>query len=123
VEEVGGKVMTFKKYKLTDETIAVAGRTLHRVKALREIHSIGVKVGDLGGFVECEHNLSHMGTSWIAGNALVFDDARVCGAAQVFDDARVYGNALVFDDARVYGNALVFDDARVCGAGEEKGKL
>lgn len=48
-----------KKYILTDETIKVNGKTLYRIKALREFSN--VKAGDLGGFVESESNLSHDG--------------------------------------------------------------
>lgn len=48
--------MTNKKYELTDETIIIDGKTLHRIKALRSFGSV-VK-GELGGFVECEANLS-----------------------------------------------------------------
>ena len=45
-----------KKYRLTDETINVNGRILHRIEALRDFY--GVKKGDKGGFVEKEENLS-----------------------------------------------------------------
>ena len=41
-----------KKYKLTEETINVNGRTLYRIEALRDFND--VKKGDKGGFVEDE---------------------------------------------------------------------
>ena len=44
------------KYKLTDETIKYLGRTLHRIEAIRTFRN--VKIGDKGGFIESEHNLS-----------------------------------------------------------------
>jgi hypothetical protein len=93
--------LTAKKYEFTGETKVVFGRTLYRIRALVAIERFGVKVGDIGGFVEKEENLSHSGDAWVYGNAEVFGDARV------FDDARVYGNAEVFGDAKVYGNAMI----------------
>lgn len=36
-----------KKYELTDQTINVDGRTLHRIKALRDFSD--VQAGELGG--------------------------------------------------------------------------
>ena len=114
-----------KKYELTDETIKWYGKTLHRIKALKDFGNI--KEGDLGGYIEKEDNLSHNNDCWICGNAQVFGNAEVYGNAQVFGNAEVYGNTQVFGDAEVYGNAqvfgsadvfgnaLVFGDAEVCG--------
>lgn len=48
-----------KKYELTDQTIDVDGRTLHRIKALRDFSD--VLAGELGGWIEKEENLSHAG--------------------------------------------------------------
>ena len=90
-----------RKYEFTGETRNWVGRTLHRIRAVRDFGD--VKAGDLGGWIEIESNLSHDGDAW------------VCGNARVFGKARVYGNAEVYGDARVYGNALVCGDARVCG--------
>ena len=68
-----------KKYKLTDETINVDGRTLYRIEALRDFGY--VKKGDKGGFIEKEDNLSQNGNCWVYGNAKVYDDA------VIYDDA------------------------------------
>ena len=81
-----------KKYELTDETKIFFDRTLHRIKALRDIGE-DVKTGDLGGWIEKESNLSHDGDAWVYGNAKVY------GNAQVYGDAKVYGNAKVCDNA------------------------
>ena len=62
-----------KKYELTDETIDVSGTTLHRIKALKDFGN--VKKGELGGYVESEHNLSQEGNCWVCGNAKVCGDA------------------------------------------------
>lgn len=128
-----------KKYELTEETKAVAGRILYKIKALVDIEEYGVKAGDFGGFVESENNLSHYGTCWIADDALVFGEAKVeydaivsgkaqvRGFAHIGGNARIADNALVFcfahiyDDACVYGHAKVADNAEVYGAAQVYG--
>lgn len=107
-----------KKYELTDIKIKVFGKTLFRIKALRDIKRFYVKKGDLGGYIEKEKNLGHDGDAWVYGNARVYDDAEVFGNAWVCDNAMVYGNARVCGDAWVCDNARVYDNARVCGDAE-----
>ena len=69
-----------KKFELTSEFITnIFGKKLFRIKALVEFGN--VNVGDLGGYIEKESNLSHDGDAWVYGNA------EVCG------NAKVYGNA------------------------------
>ena len=46
------------KYKLTNETQTYQDSTLYRIESLVDIPSIGVRKGDLGGWVESESNLS-----------------------------------------------------------------
>ena len=89
-----------KKYKLTTETLQFAGRTLHRIKAVKDFDSI--KAGEFGGWIENEKNLSQDDNAWIYGDAMVFDNAEVYGNAEVFDNAKVYGNAEVKGDAKVH---------------------
>ena len=108
-----------KKYELTEETFTVFGKTLYRIRAVRDFGS--VKTGEFGGYIEKEENLSHFGNAWISGDAWVYGDARVSGNAWIYGDARVSGNARVFGnawvsgDARVSGNARVFGNAWVSG--------
>ena len=68
-----------KKYKFTGETKQVdllfRTATLHRIKAVAEFGI--VKVGDLGGWIEKEENLSHEGKAWVCGNAEVWGDAKI----------------------------------------------
>ena len=59
------------KYELTNETREFIGLTLYRIRALKDVPSIEVKSGDLGGFIEKESNLSQEGNAWVAGNAQV----------------------------------------------------
>ena len=104
-----------KKYEFTDETIKIGDDTLYRIRALIDIPVIGVKVGDLGGFIEKEKNLSHEGYAWVSEDALVSEDAWVSENACVYGNARVSENACVYGNAQVYGNALVFGNAQVYG--------
>ena len=75
-----------KKYEFTGETKRVElwnrTATLHRIKATVEFGF--VKVGELGGWIEKEENLSHEGKAWVCGDAEVWGNANVCGNAEVF---------------------------------------
>ncbi|MEB7197133.1 hypothetical protein NEM98_23180 [Escherichia coli] len=105
-----------KKYELLkDQTVFFDGVTLYRIRALRDIPLSDVKAGDLGGWVEGEHNLSQDGGAWITDDAWVFGNAVVCDDAQVFDNARVYDEAIISNNARVYDDAKVYERASVCG--------
>ena len=80
-----------KKYEFTGETkeIKLLFRTavLHRIRATV---SFGfVKIGDLGGWIEKEENLSHEGKAWVCGDAEVCGNAKVWGNAEVFSASHV----------------------------------
>ena len=101
------------KYKLTDETKEFCGKLLHRIVCVTAFASVAV--GDTGGWVESEKNLSQSGNAWVSGDAKVYGNAELYGDAEVSGDAKVYGNAEVSGDAKVYGNAEVYGDAEVSG--------
>ena len=66
-----------QKYEITD----IAHEKypfLHRIRALQDIRP-GVRAGDLGGFVESEHNLSFEpgDNAWIYDNAICCNDGYV----------------------------------------------
>ena len=103
------------KFEFTGETKDYFGITLHRIRAVAAIVALGVAVGDLGGWVEKEDNLSVSGDAWVYGNAQVSGDASVSGNAWVSGDAWVYGDAWGYGDARVSGDALVYGNAWVYG--------
>lgn len=117
------------KYELTSETMYFDGKTLHRIRALKDISKMSVKAGDLGGWVESEENLSQDGDCWIfddakvCDSARVYDSARVCGLAIVYDSARVRGSAVVRGLATVYDSAIVYDSAVVYGLAEVYGSV
>ena len=112
-----------KKFELTNESINVRGKTLYRIRALKDFGD--VKKGNLGGFVESYNNLFEEGNCWIYndakvfGNAGVHDNARICGNAEIFNNAIVFDNALIcdnakiFNDARIGGNAVILGDVRI----------
>ena len=96
-----------KKYMLTDETKVIDGRTLHRIKALKDFGQ--VKAGDLGGFIEKEENLSQEGNAWICDNAKVCDSAVITDDAYVGEKASIYGFAIIEDSSKVEGRAKIYD--------------
>lgn len=66
-----------RKYEFTGETKNHLGRTLRQIRAVAAITSLGVEVGQIGGWIETERNLSQHGDAWVYGNARVYGDARV----------------------------------------------
>lgn len=125
--------MKEKKYKLTDETIEVDGRTLHRIEALKDFGLI--RKGEKGGFIESEKNLSQEGDCWVGEKAKVFENAQVYENAHVYGNAKVCGNASmygealtvnevqVYDNAQVYGNVLLWGNVKVYGKTKLSGKI
>ena len=108
-----------KKYELTDDSITFMGHKLFKIRAIRSFS--GVNVGDLGGYIEKEANLSHDDNAWISDNACVYGYARIYDDAHISGNARIYGNACIYDDARIsgnariYNNACIYDDAHISG--------
>lgn len=116
------------KYKLTDETRIVQGRPLFRIQAIKDFND--VKIGDLGGWIQTENNLSHDGNCWIYDNAYAMDMARVKNNATLRHDSAAHGFTHIMDEARlvdtaeatghskVYGKALLCNNSRVYGDAE-----
>lgn len=108
-----------KKYEFTEEILETTRGTLKRIRAIKDFGT--VKKGDLGGWIEKEENLSHEGLCWVAGEAKVYNDAKVrgnaivSGRAQVFDTSRILDEATVLGEATIYDDCGVFDNATVGG--------
>lgn len=69
-----------KKIELTTEFVTnMFGKKMFRIKALIEFGN--VKVGEVGGYVEKEENLSQEGNACVRGDACVRGNARVRGDA------------------------------------------
>lgn len=94
-----------KKYEFTGEVKNIDGKTLHRIRAVRDIPEYEIKSGDMGGWLETEKNLSQNGAAWVTDSAVVMDAACVTGDACVMDFVQVTGLSLVA------GKALVTDSA------------
>lgn len=131
--------MSNRKYEITD----IAHEKypfLHRIRALRDV-GIEVRAGDLGGFVEGEHNLSQeendaswifddavaAGSSCVDGNSCLRDEALICGQAYVSQRASLTGHARAEDSAYIRG-AVLSECARAAGTAmvldaKEKGKF
>lgn len=113
-----------KKYKLSNETIKVEGKTLYRIEALKDFAkdsdgNFAVVKGQKGGFVQSEKNLSHFGDCWVGDNAMVFDNAKVTlnafvgGKAKISENALVSDNAFVVGKSEISGNAKILDKAQI----------
>ena len=101
------------KYKLTTNFIIQNNKKLYQIQSLKIFSK--VEVGELGGYIESEKNLSQEGDCWISNNATVYDDATVYDEAIVCDNATVYGRAKVYGDCWICGDDVVCDDAKVYG--------
>ena len=63
------------KYKLTEETkkLDYSDVILHRIECVEAFGD--VEVGEKGGWVESEKNLSQDGLCWVYDDAMVYGDA------------------------------------------------
>lgn len=100
------------KYEITSNVLTVDGRDFFQVKALKDFDN--AKAGDLGGYVENEHNLSQEGECWIRRDVVLMDNARVEDNAVVTGDSVVRNNGCVRGYTRVH-NTTVCDNAVVEG--------
>lgn len=97
---------TNKKYEFTGKTMQFEGRTLKRIRYVREM-SYAITSGKIGGWIEHEGNLSH------EGRCCVIDDSKVFGHASIMENAVVSDDAIVKDNAQIKGDAYVSGDAVV----------
>ncbi|AEC16406.1 phage related protein [Gallibacterium anatis UMN179] len=65
------------KYQLTKTSIVFCFRKLYRIQALKDLPEIGVKAGDLGGWIEDESNLSQDGNARVSGDLEVYGNAKI----------------------------------------------
>lgn len=104
------------KYRLTDETKRVGCKTLHRIECVKAFSN--VKVGEKGGWIENEYNLSQNGNAWVYGEAQVYGYAQVWENVEVCDNTHVRGDAKVSGNAKVHGYVIVEGIAEVKGDAE-----
>jgi carbonic anhydrase/acetyltransferase-like protein (isoleucine patch superfamily) len=108
--------MIDKKYKLGEAKL-FTGRIFFRIIALKEFSD--VSIGDIGGWIQTENNLSHYDNAWVYNEAHVSDNATILGNAKILDNARIYGNAkiycdaIIYDNAEIGGNTVIYNNAQV----------
>lgn len=100
------KVPTFKSCILPEGEMGIVEIKLYRIQTLKTFTKLGkygpvIHVGELGGYVETEDNLSQQGSCWI------FDKAKIKDGGRVLDDAYVYDNAMVSRNAIVRGRSVM----------------
>ena len=112
-----------KKYQVTNDIIEFNGRTLFRIRALKDFDD--VKKGDWGGFVRNEYNLSQEGNCWIyddaicmdnatvKSNAKMYDNAVICSRGSILDNVKMYGKSVICDDGIAKGNSMMFGNSRI----------
>lgn len=111
------------KYELVHtDTIQLDGRTLYRIRAIRDFgYDREIKKGDLGGYVESEYNLSHDRDCWVDDNAIVYEGGRVQDNAVVCEEAVVRGGSDIRDFAIVSGASRISGDTTIGGCAEISG--
>ena len=102
------KVHKFKSCISSEEESSVVEIKLYRIQALKTFTKSGgynpiIHVGELGGYVETEDNLSQEGNCWI------FGDAKVKDGGKVIDDAIIFDKAMVSNNSIIRGNSVVRD--------------
>lgn len=109
-----------KKYELVKENTKVLedGTVLYQIRVLRD--GIYPRVGDLGGYIESEENLSQEGRCWVDASSMVYGKAIVSEDASVDHGSIVRGTSDLNRPTKVSGNAslynsIVFDGASVFG--------
>ena len=94
------------KYKLGEKHTSL---NLYRIVALKNFAD--VEKGDIGGWVEGEHNLSQESDCWVYNEAKVFNKARVSDHAVIKDNAVIKDYAVIRDRAVVFGSSVIKDYA------------
>lgn len=87
-----------KKYELTEGIYHGTDMTkLFRIKALVDIPYHGVKRGELGGFIEKEENLCHLGNAWVMPNSYILGDSLISDDVIVKNGAEIQDSHLSLD--------------------------
>jgi hypothetical protein len=82
------------KYEITD-IAHPSNPNLHRIRATRPMMTISK--GDLGGYIQHEHNLSQQGVCWI------FDDVQVTGNFRIEGDVWVHKQVVLTGEGTMSG--------------------
>lgn len=101
-------------FELTDRKRVLSdGTVVYQIRATRDHHYLGVTAGDVGGWVSSTHTddgTARIIDSWVAGNAIVRDNARIV------EEVLVEGNAVIKDEAYLHQGVVVGGDTVVGGS-------
>lgn len=106
-----------KKYSLEAQIKTPTGKTVYRIKALKDFTLFdGKKIskGDLGGVVSSEENLSQDGRCWVCFGAMAADKSKVLEDAVLYDNTVIRDNAVIKGKATLHYYASMLDNAVVC---------
>lgn len=106
-----------KKYSLEAKIKTPTGKTVYRIKALKDFVLFdGKKIskGDLGGVVSSEENLSQDGRCWVCFGAMAADKSKVLEDAVLYDNTVIRDNAVIKGKATLHYYASMLDNAVVC---------
>jgi hypothetical protein len=118
IEFIARKVLK-SKYVLV-EPVIIRGVKVYRVKATKDFND--VKMGDLGGYVQSEKNLSKEGLCWIYDDAMVLENARLRGNAKLKDKAIIEGDSIIEDSSVLRDQSYASGSSRVKGGSLISGK-
>ena len=100
------------KYKVRkDISKTFRGKTIYRIEALKDFAD--VKIGDLGGWVERELNLSDKGNCWIYDNSIIGGFANVCDHAEIGGNSKIKDNVTIGDKTKTTDYVIIKDDATI----------
>ena len=102
--------MGSRKYELTNISMEFEGRTLYRIRALKDFSD--VKAGDLGGWVSNEDNLRQGGNCWI------YDEAKCMDNARMYHNSAIYDNAVMCNSSKMHDFSAMFDNSKMRGKSE-----
>lgn len=102
-EHVEDCIFTNQKFEYTGETKEYYGKTVRRIRAIRDIPRYDIKAGQLGGWLEREHNLDTNDDSWVGGESVVLDSSKVYG------DSLVDGNSTIAEQSWVSERSTVIN--------------
>lgn len=111
-----------KKYELVDSNI----HGTYKIRALIDIPEHGVKAGDIGGYVDGEHNLSQKRTGWIDASSTVegcafVEEGLVQNSSIISDDVTIWNGTVTASE--LSGNTVVNGNVTILNSTIQNGEL
>lgn len=79
--------------------------TLYQIKAMKDIPKHGVKMGDIGGWIQDTSNLSHEGNAWIDKDSMVYGESVVKDDA-IIKDSLITGKTEVSHNSSIISSQI-----------------